>query len=202
VASAIRLANAYPEIVMAASVGNETQVLWSGHRSSLEVLLGYVRAVRRGTRVPVTVADDYNFWNKEESRALAREIDFVTTHIHPLWNGKQLEEAVPWTRETFQSIRDMHPDHPVVLGETGWATAMHHEGEQARLILGTPGESQQATFKAALDAWIVPDSVVTFHFEAFDENWKGGPHPDEVEKHWGLHRADRTPKQAMMGDGQ
>ena len=40
------------------------------------------------------------------------------------------------------------------------------------------------------------ERIVSTWFEAFDENWKGGPHPDEVEKHWGLFRADRTPKQA------
>ena len=40
-------------------------------------------------------------------------------------------------------------------------------------------------------------------FEAFDENWKGGPSPEETEKHWGLFRADRTPKlvvEHLFGD--
>ena len=31
----------------------------------------------------------------------------------------------------------------------------------------------------------------------FDENWKGGAHPAEVEKHWGLYRADRSAKLAV-----
>ena len=35
---------------------------------------------------------------------------------------------------------------------------------------------------------------MTFFFEAFDEKWKGGEHPNEVEKHWGLIYSDRTPK--------
>ena len=35
-----------------------------------------------------------------------------------------------------------------------------------------------------------------FYFEAFDEKWKGGQHPAEVEKHWGVYRSDRTPKPA------
>ena len=43
----------------------------------------------------------------------------------------------------------------------------------------------------------VPVLLLTGTFEAFDENWKGGDHPAEVEKHWGLFRADRTPKAAM-----
>ncbi len=40
--------------------------------------------------------------------------------------------------------------------------------------------------------------IASFYFEAFDENWKGGDHPDEVEKHWGLFRADRTPKAVLQ----
>ena len=54
---------------------------------------------------------------------------------------------------------------------------------------------QQARFHAGLRAWADSAGVTTFFFEAFDENWKGGDHPDEVEKHWGLWRADRSPKQ-------
>jgi exo-beta-1,3-glucanase (GH17 family) len=41
--------------------------------------------------------------------------------------------------------------------------------------------------------------VTTFVFEAFDENWKGGADPADVEKHWGLFHADRTPKAALGG---
>jgi exo-beta-1,3-glucanase (GH17 family) len=36
-----------------------------------------------------------------------------------------------------------------------------------------------------------------YYFEAFDENWKGSSDPLEPEKHWGLYRADRTPKLAL-----
>ena len=35
-------------------------------------------------------------------------------------------------------------------------------------------------------------------FEAFDEKWKGGEHPNEVEKHWGLIKSDRTPKHNLQ----
>ena len=39
--------------------------------------------------------------------------------------------------------------------------------------------------------------MVTFFFEVFDENSKGRDHPAEVEKHWGLVRADRSAKLAL-----
>ncbi len=197
--AAIALAGEYPDIVVAVCVGNETQVFWSPYPSPLDILIGHVRRIRAEVAVPVTSADDYQYWNQPESRALAQEIDFVTVHVHPLWNGRQLDDALPWLREQLAVVQAVHPDRTVVIGETGWATAVARTGEQARLIKGTTGESQQATFYAAVRAWAASEQVTTFVFEAFDENWKGGDDPDEVEKHWGLFRADRTAKAAVGG---
>ena len=200
VEEAIELANRYPRVVSAICVGNETQVFWSAHRSSPEALVRSVREVRAGVRVPVTVADDFNFWNKPESYPIAEELDFLVLHAHPMWNGLQLEEALAWTRDTYESIRAGHPGQLVVLGEAGWATHKHNEGEQATLIRGRPGEVEQATFYREFTRWAQEARVPSFFFEAFDENWKGGFHPDEVEKHWGLFRADRSPKKALSRD--
>lgn len=196
--TALRLSAAYPDVVTAISVGNETQVFWSAHRVDVQRLIGLVREVRARTSMPVTVADDFNFWNKPESRLLAREVDFIVTHIHPLWNGRQLDDAVEWTRTLLAEVQAVHPDRKIVLGETGWATAKHNEGEQHRLIRGRVGEEEQRIFYEALRRWATQQRVPTFFFEAFDEKWKGGPHPDEVEKHWGLFRSDRSPKKAMV----
>ncbi len=199
--TAVRLAHRHPGAILALSVGNETQVFWSAHRLPADVLIGYLREARSRTLLPVSTADDFNFWNKPESRAVAREVDFVMVNMHPLWNGVQLEDAMEWTARQYESIRAFHPDRDVVLAETGWATAKHSEGEQATLIRARPDEAGQKEFRTALEAWVERQRVTTFFFEAFDENWKGGPHPDEVEKHWGLFRADRTPKAAMAGEG-
>jgi exo-beta-1,3-glucanase (GH17 family) len=197
VEAAVRLAAVYPEIVVAVSVGNETQVSWSSYRCEAELLVGYVREVRARVTVPVTTADDFNYWNKPESRALAAEIDFITLHAHPMWNGRQLDEALAWLSEQTSVVQAVHPERVVVIGETGWATSVHDEGEQARLIKGRPGEAEQKRFYDEVRAWAETERRTVFVFEAFDENWKGGPHPDEVEKHWGLYRADRSPKAAM-----
>ena len=192
--SAVRLTRAFPDIVASVCVGNETQIAWSAHRCDPDTLLGAVRRVRAGVSVPVTVADDFNFWNKPESRAVAAEIDYVTMHAHPMWNGQQLDDALPWLRRRFAEVRALHPDRLVVIGETGWATSVGAEGEQAKLIKGRAGDTEQAVFYDALQQWAAADHECVFVFEAFDENWKGGDNPDEVEKHWGLFRADRTPK--------
>ena len=200
VSGAIRAAQEYPELVVGVSVGNEVRVFWSDHPVEPERLIGYVRAVRAETDVPVTVADDFNYWNKPESQAVARELDFIVLHVHALWAGCSIDDAMTWTERIYDEIREAHPSKTVVIGEAGWATRKHTEGEQARLIRGTADPASQARYWKALRAWAERRKVTTFWFEAFDENWKGGPHPDEVEKHWGVFEADRTPKQALKND--
>ncbi len=195
--AAVRLAAAYKDIVIAVCVGNETQVEWSAHRSPLDRLIGYVRQVRRAVDQPVTVADDFNFWNKPESKALAEQVDFITLHAHPMWNGQPLDNAVNWLKEQYMACRAYHSSRPVLVGETGWATSVANHGEQARLIKGTVGEKEQAVFWRQVRRWAAAENVVVFFFEAFDENWKGGDDPVEVEKHWGVFRADRSAKKVF-----
>lgn len=197
VAEAVRLTAAYPDVVVAVAVGNETQVSWSAHRSPLAGLIEHVRQVRAQVGVPVTVADDFNFWNKPESVPLARELDFLLVHAHPLWNGLQLEGALPWLQEQLAAVQERHPDRLLVLGETGWATSVADQDEQATLIKGRAGQAEQKVFHDQVRAWAASTGRIVFFFEAFDENWKGGPLPEEVEKHWGVFRADRTPKAAV-----
>ena len=199
VREAIRLANAYPDEVIAVSVGNETQVFWSDHQTSTAVLVRHIRSVRESTSVPVTTADDFNYWNKPESKVLAREIDFIVTHIHPMWAGVKLPDALPFTQRIYAEICDFHPEKMVVIGETGWATQVHDQGEQAKLIKGKAGELQQQTFYCQFAQWSREAQICSFYFEAFDEPWKGGAHPDEVEKNWGVFRENRKPKLALSG---
>lgn len=199
---AIELANKYPNIVNAVSVGNETQVFWSAHKMLPKNLIRYMRAVRNNVTVPVTTADDYLFWNKEESKAIAAEVDFVYTHIHPLWNGKTLDIAINWMDSVYQDLQTLHPDHKIVLGETGWATdynaAKTGDGQQGSLIKGEVGLKAQEEFLIQMDQWLEKNKITSFLFEAFDEPWKGGPEPNEVEKNWGVYYENRTPKESFV----
>lgn len=201
----IELANRYPDIVTAVNVGNETQVYWSGHRLQQEALIRYIRAVRSHTDVPVTTADDYNFWNKPESKAVADELDFIVTHIYPLWNGKTLENAIPWLDQTYNEVAQAHPHKHLVLGEIGWATNYNPDkkgdGEQGTLIKGEVSVRAQESFLIELDAWINDHKITTFLFEVFDEPWKGGGQSsgtNEIEKNWGLFYMNRNPKLSFI----
>lgn len=196
--TAIRLAKAFPDVVVAISVGSESQVDWSDHRIDRERLIQYIRRVRAETTVPVTTADDLKYWKTPDSKKVAEEVDFIVAHIYAMWHGKQLDTALEFTTDEYEKVQQIHPDRQIVLGEAGWATKTHPEGLQAELIKGRAGEAEQKTFFDAFTEWSRTKKIPTFYFEAFDENWKGGPHPDEVEKHWGLFRADRTPKLAIQ----
>ncbi len=189
----------YPDLVVALCAGNETQIEWSSQRVPSARLIATVRELRARTRVPVTTADDLNYWNKPASRALAGELDFVATHLHPLWNGSSLDSALAWVTRNLEQVRAVHPDRAVIIGETGWATRRNDAGDQGKLMKGALGEAEQAAYYRGLMAWVNAARVPTFFFEAFDENWKGGTDPSDVEKHWGLFRADRTPKSAIAG---
>lgn len=204
--TAIKLANEYSELLAAINVGNETQVFWSAHKMEMNTLIKYIRVIRNSTNVPVTTADDYNFWNKFISKSVASEVDFIVTHIYPLWNGKTLENSIDWMNDIFyEDVKKMHPDKTLVLGEIGWATnydsSKTGDGEQGSLIKGEVSYSAQEKFLKKLSDWIDENKVTTFLFEAFDEPWKGGGElsgPNEIEKHWGVFYEDRTPKKSFI----
>lgn len=115
-------------------------------------------------------------------------------HIHPLWAGTLLNDAVPFVSRIFDEISTLHPHKQIIIGETGWATKVHNKGEQAKLINGIAGIKEQLIFYNSINNWAQKNKIQTFFFEAFDEKWKGGEHPNEVEKHWGVINSDRTPK--------
>jgi len=202
----IQLARQYKDEVIAVNVGNETQVFWSAHRMNRTDLIRYLRAVRSQISQPVTTADDYNFWNKPESREVAQEVDFIVTHMYPLWNGITLPNALAWTDSIYRFVKDFHSDKMVAIGEIGWATRYNPNkkgpGEQGSLIKGEVSLKAQETFLLQLHGWINKNIVTTFWFEAFDEPWKGGGEqtgPNEIEKNWGLFFENRTPKPSFSG---
>lgn len=200
-ASAIRLANTYPDIVVAVLVGNETCVDWSGHHVGPDALIPWIRQVRAAVPQPVSTADDYNFWNKPESQAVAAEVDFITLHGYALWNGKQVEDAIAWTSSVYDSIVALHPGVPVIFGETGWSTSHNTEaigsGSEGTLMKGEVSVRAQENYLHQHYAWVKARQIPVILFEAFNENWKGGGEttpPNASEKHWGVFTADRKPK--------
>jgi exo-beta-1,3-glucanase (GH17 family) len=203
VKQAIELANRFPEIVVAVNVGNEIFVDWSWHRlDDMDKVIGQIRQVRASIGQPVTVSDDYNFWNKPQAQKIADEIDFICLHAYAFWNNKTLDVAMDWTDSIYRDIQSRHPQHRIAYCETGWPTSrVYGDGSYEGGLIGKAGANEQEVFFDQYDPWVERNQVISFYFSSFDENWKGGfdgANPmAKAEKHWGLYHSDRSPKQAL-----
>jgi exo-beta-1,3-glucanase (GH17 family) len=190
VQNAIRLANQYTNIVVAVAVGNEALVSWNDHMVPVESVIGYVQQVKRSVSQPVTVCDNYDWWAKHGAE-LARQLDFVSVHTYPVWENKDIQEAMPYTIANLQAVRDALPDSRLVITEAGWATVAREFGARA-------DEAKQKQYYHDLYEWAGRMNITTFWFEAFDEDWKGDENdPLGAEKHWGLFTVDRRAKLVM-----
>jgi exo-beta-1,3-glucanase (GH17 family) len=190
----IALTNRFPGIVSSVSAGNEATVDWTDHLVPVESVVAYVRRLKQGVGKPVTFCENYVPWLGKLD-ALAREVDFISVHTYPIWEFKDLEQAIGFTQENYDAVAARHPGKQVVITEAGWATESNGRG----ILPGNASEELQAAYYEDLLRWSRERGVLTFVFEAFDESWKGSPDPAEPEKHWGLFTVDRKPKRVMRG---
>lgn len=186
----IKLANQYPDIVIAVNVGNEALVDWNDHMVTRSSIIDYVRQVKKSIRQPVTVADNYVWWIRDGAPLVA-EVDFIGVHTYPAWENKTIDEGLAYTIQNIEDVHRAYPGKPIAVLEGGWATIATEFTEQAN-------EVNQARYYREVSKWAKDTNTTFMFFEAFDEPWKGNPNnPDGAEKHWGLFNVDRTPKQVM-----
>lgn len=186
----IALANEYPEIITAINVGNEALVEWNDHMVPGGKVIEYVRRVKENVEQLVTVADNYAWWAEHGDR-LAEEVDFLAIHVYPVWEGKDIDEAMAYTRDNVNAVKSAHPDKEIVITEAGWPDTASEFGARA-------SAENQKLYLDSLLIWSHDQQITIFIFEAFDEPWKGDPaNPEGAEKHWGLYYVDRSPKLFM-----
>lgn len=185
----ICLANKYTSTVVALSVGNEACVDWTDHLVPTDSVARYVRLVKQNTKQPVTFCDNYVPWlyTMEE---VAEEVDFVSIHTYPIWEYKDISEAMSYTIDNYESVARKYPHKQIVITEAGWTTMSNGKG----INECNANDKLQKIYLEQLLEWSKENNVLVFAFEAFDENWKGSSDPSEPEKHWGIFYADRSPK--------
>ena len=188
----IRLANQYPDIIFSLSAGNEACVDWTDHYVPVESVIGYVKMIKKGAKQPVTFCENYLPW-LDKLNDLVEEIDFISIHTYPVWEYKNLHEAMEYTKQNFYSVADKYPEKLVVITEAGWTTYSNGRG----ICPSNVSEKHQKIYYNDLTAWCEEDNILSFVFEAFDEPWKGSEEALEPEKHWGLFKENRTPKLVM-----
>jgi exo-beta-1,3-glucanase (GH17 family) len=187
----IQLAKEYSQIVVAVNVGNEALVEWNDHKVDTDSIISYVKKVQSKIEQPVSVADNYEWWAAHGEK-LAKAVDFISIHVYPVWEGKDINEAMSYTIANVQKVRNALPDSKIVISEAGWATVASEFGERA-------SEEKQVQYYNEMMKWAADMNITTFFFEAFDEDWKGETaNPLGAEKHWGLFTVDRKPKEAMQ----
>jgi exo-beta-1,3-glucanase (GH17 family) len=189
----VALARRYEDIVFSVAVGNEATVDWTDHFVPVERMIEHVRRVKRAISQPVTFCENYVPW-QFKLRELVAELDFISLHTYPVWEYKHVHDALHYSKDNYHSVAHLYPDKPVVITEAGWATNSNGRGIHPE----NSSQDLQQIYYEDLMAWTRQEGILTFVFEAFDEEWKGSPDPLEPEKHWGLFTVDRRPKHVMQ----
>ena len=187
----IKLANKYKDIVIAINVGNESQVYWSNHNVPQERLIGYIKEVQSKANVPVTTADTWDYWaDLEKSQKVIDAVDFIATHIYPVWGGIDIDGAMLNTINTYDSLKLKIPNKKIIITEAGWPT--YTEGKLHAPKAGD--EVKQKHYFNELMKWSEENKITVFNFSSFDESWKG----NGTEGHWGIFSEDRKAKLVMQ----
>lgn len=191
----INWANTYSDIIFSTSVGNEACVDWTDHYVPVDRVVEFVKMVKQNTKQPVTFCENYVPW-LTKLKPLTEVVDFISIHTYPVWEYKHIHESLEYTKQNYYAVANTYPNIPVVITEAGWATNSNGKGIHPENV----SEENQKIYYNDLITWSTQENILTFFFEAFDENWKGSPEPLEPEKHWGLFKIDRTPKLVMQNE--
>lgn len=189
VASAIKIANAYPDTVAAVIVGNEVLLRRDQTAQKLD---SYLKQVKAAVHVPVTYADVWEFWLQNPQ--LAVDVDFITVHMLPYWEDQPIAvpRALQHVTNILQKVQASFPGRKLFVGEIGWPS-LGRMREDAR-----PSPTDQARFLREFVA-LSQNLGVGYNFiEAFDQSWKRASE-GTVGGHWGLYDSERNAKVELAG---
>ncbi|MDD1968511.1 beta (1-6) glucans synthase [Pseudomonas putida] len=185
----IKEANAYPDVVTAVIVGNETLLRKEVTGAQLAKLIGRVKAQ---VRQPVTYADVWEYWLQYPD--IAPAVDFLTIHLLPYWEDdpRGIDDALAHVAQIRQTFGEKFAPKDILIGETGWPS----EGRQRETAL--PSRVNEARFIRSFVAMAEHNGWHYNLIEAFDQPWKRGAE-GAVGGYWGLFDADRQEKGVLAG---
>lgn len=187
IASLIKLANTYPDVIKRVIVGNE--VLLRNDLSPIQ-LTGYLERVKRAIKQPVSTADVWEYWLKYPE--MARSVDFITIHLLPYWENDPagIDSAAARVLSAYRQIAERFPGKPILVGEAGWPTAGRTRGP------AVPGVVNKALFDSGFMR-VATDHGFDYNLiEAFDQSWKIKLE-GTVGGKWGLYTPGRAPKYSV-----
>jgi exo-beta-1,3-glucanase (GH17 family)/cellulose synthase/poly-beta-1,6-N-acetylglucosamine synthase-like glycosyltransferase len=168
-------------------VGNETLL-----RRDLTApqLIAAIRRVRASLRVPVSTAEPWHVWLKHPE--LAREVDYITIHLLPYWEGLSVDDALRFSLDKLNQVRAAYPDKPIVIGEIGWPSNGVDVGA------ATASRVNQAAFLRRFFIAARQLGLDYFVMEAFDQPWKTS-FEGRAAGYWGVLDLDRHAKWPLTG---
>lgn len=154
-----------------------------GVRYNPEELAAKMTALRRMTGRPVTTTEPIDSYLAGPYR------EWLLAHSDWLFPLAQPFFATPW--DPTQAVRWIVARYDYLAATTGRRVILKEAGFPSA---AGGSEAAQRAFFEALDV----TGLLFFHFEAFDQPWKRDVLQQlEVEAHWGLYRADGTPKMVV-----
>src|ERR1700682_6402863 len=179
ISTAVRLSKEYPATITSLVVGNE--VLLRGEMTQSD-LAATIRSVKAQVAVPVTYADVWEFWLRNQE--VYEAVDFVTIHILPYWEDfpVRAKHAAAHVDAIRRRMAVAFPGKEILIGETGWPS----EGRMRDAAL--PSRTNQArVVSEILDIDKREDFRVNL-IEAYDQPWKRQLE-GTVGGYWGLFDA-------------
>lgn len=161
-------------------------------------------------------------YHTEDLNALIKAVDYVSLHTYPFHESHynpdywyvpaeeegltaeaQAEKAVMRAKDfaksqyekTAEYVRNIAPDKPIHIGETGWASVSG--GFYGKNGSRAADEYKEKLFYDYIREWTNSEGISCFYFEAFDEKWKDAEHPEGSENHFGLMTIDGQAKHAL-----
>ena len=105
----IKLANQYPTIIFCLSAGNEACVDWTDHYVPVKSVINYVKMIKKGAKQPVTFCENYVPWI-DKLKDLVDVVDFISVHTYPVWEYKNIHDALEYTKDNYYSIANKYPN--------------------------------------------------------------------------------------------
>src|SRR5690606_9193928 len=110
----VELANTYGNVTQV-MVGNEVVLRGEFDADAMSELLAQVG---RQVAQPVSTAEPWHVWLRYPQ--LADNVDFLTVHMLPYWEGIDVDAAVDYIVDKMDQLQRRFPDKPIVIGEVGW----------------------------------------------------------------------------------
>ena len=156
-----------------------------GVRYSTEELLSQMTRLRKTAGLPVTTSEPiYKYFDPAYQIVLCKETDWIFPIVHPFWDQPfDPKRSVQWIIVHCDYLSAV-TGRSVLIKEAGFPSAGHvNLSEEAQILFFNEVARSGLSF---------------FYFEAFDQPWKKEALKNpSIEAHWGLFKADGTPKKIV-----